>query len=118
MDKVVLESAGVSVVGVSAFLLTKYLTIGKIFDSNDNKIAASSNADGNSGYSNSFYFTVIPIIVYLAFRVYFGVTLFFSEKINSKILPIRFQNSGNHIYIFFQSLIKHFFFYFDNNYYY
>ena len=66
VDRIILESAGVLVVGGGAFLLS-------------NVFALAPLAQNLSKSQSTIYFVAIPVAVYAAFRLYFGL-LFYATK--------------------------------------
>jgi len=66
VDRIILESLGVLLVGGGAFLLS-------------NVFALAPLAPNLSKKQSNFYFVAIPVAVYAAFRLYFGA-LFYATK--------------------------------------
>jgi len=73
VDRIILESLGVLLVGGGAFLLS-------------NVFALAPLAPDLSKKQSNFYFVAIPVAVYAAFRLYFGA-LFYATKTLSVSRP-------------------------------
>lgn len=80
MESFLCEVLGLSLIGVSGFLVTKYFKLKSLFEKT------------NTPSLETAYFISIPLAVYAAFRIYFGVVFFVAEKTISKIIPNRFQS--------------------------
>ena len=79
MDVLICEVAGISVVTISAFLLTKYVKMRPI--------------ESKSEDLETLRFISIPVGVYTFVRLYFCITLLVARK-GVALIPTRFQKTG------------------------
>ena len=95
MERTVCEFLGLSLVALAAFGVSKYFKLKAVFEGTN--ISTSSfgsllNSE-NTVLMETIYFVAIPVVVYSAFRLYFGIMIFLSNKLNN-LFPVKAQNTG------------------------
>lgn len=72
MENILLEVGGISIIGISSFLVTKYLALTPLSRDYDSK-------------TSQRLIIIIPLFIYILSRIYFGISFYISNKVNTYI---------------------------------